>query len=91
MDKSQKERAEIEFAKRIKGEIVPHFEVAGGTYKWKINGLGISWGVKDRKNGFKMLNSWLDEDNEALALKGHKKEWLVCMKLSTLQELLKIK
>lgn len=56
-----------------------------------VQGLGLRWEVKARKNGFQTLYKWLEDEREkpdALALKADRKDWLVVMKLEKFLELL---
>mgnify|MGYP001179305713 CR=1 FL=1 len=79
------QQREREFAKLIGGRRIPLSGAQEG-FENDVEGLGIRWEVKARKNGFKQLYSWLNNPRgnpDALALKADRQEWLVCMKLST--------
>lgn len=60
----------------IEGERVPLSGAAGGSYIGDVKGLGITWEVKVRKDGFKQLYGWL-EKVDALAVKADRKRWLI--------------
>jgi hypothetical protein len=93
MSKSQREkgqRREREFSKLINGERIPLSGAAGGSFKGDVLGLGLTWEIKARRDGFKLLHGWL-ENADALALKADHKEWLVVMPLQQLQKLLQEK
>lgn len=86
MGKSQRDkgsRREREFAKLIEGRKVPLSGAMEG-YSNDVEGMGLKWEVKARKNGFKTIYDWLNDTREkpdALALKADRKEWLVVMTL----------
>src|SRR5690606_1428297 len=80
--------AEREFAKKIGGHRVP---LSGATqeYKGDVEGLGLTWEVKRRKDGFAKLYEWLGGENiDALAIRADRKPWLVVMEVDTLLKLL---
>lgn len=84
------QRREREFAKLIDGKRVPLSGAQEG-YENDVEGLGMSWEVKSRKNGFKTLYKWLEDEREkpdALALKADRKDWLVVMKLEKFLEII---
>jgi hypothetical protein len=88
-DKGQ--RREREFAKLIQGERIPLSGAAGGRFGNDVEGLGLKFEVKARKNGFQTLYKWLEDEREkpdALALKADRKDWLVVMKLDKFIELM---
>lgn len=85
------QRREREFAKLIQGERIPLSGAAGGQFGNDVSGLGLKWEVKAKKNGFKTLYKWLEDEREkpdALALKADRKDWLVVMTLEKLMELM---
>lgn len=74
-------RVEREFAKLIGGKRVPLSGASEG-YKGDVVGQGMTWELKARKDGFKMLYGWLDgEGVDALALKADRKGFLVVLPL----------
>lgn len=88
--KSKGYRREREFAKLIQGRRIPLSGAQEG-FENDVEGLGIQWEVKARKNGFQTLYKWLEDEREkpdALALKADRKDWLVVMKLEKLMELM---
>jgi Holliday junction resolvase len=88
-DKGQ--RREREFAKLIQGERIPLSGAAGGRFGNDVEGLGLKFEVKAKKDGFKTLYKWLEDEREkpdALALKADRKDWLVVMKLDKFIELM---
>ena len=93
--KSQKvkgSRRELEFAKLTGGVKKPLSGALGGEYSNDVRAYDLDWEVKARKDGFKTLYKWLEDDREqpdALALKADRKEWLVCMTLTQFDELMK--
>lgn len=86
--KQKGNRMEREFAKLIGGERVPLSGAVGGKYSGDVTGLGLLWECKVRKDGFKQLYKWLDGENDALAIKADRKEWLVVVPLSRFKELI---
>ncbi|MBA4495122.1 hypothetical protein ACFO25_10025 [Paenactinomyces guangxiensis] len=95
MGRSQKmkgTRREREFAKLINGKRVPlsgSAKHAGEEHTGDVEGLGLKWEVKARKDGFKQLYKWLDEEVvDGLAIKADKKDWLVVLPVQTLLSLL---
>ena len=87
--KAKGNRTEREFAKLIGGERVPLSGAVGGKYSGDVIGLSLTWECKARKDGFKQLYKWLDGENDALAIKADRKEWLVVVPLSKFQELIR--
>ena len=84
------QRREREFAKLIEGRRIPLSGAQKG-FENDVEGLGIRWEVKARKNGFQTLYKWLEDEREkpdALALKADRKPWLVVMEVETLLRLL---
>lgn len=82
------QRREREFAKLIGGLRVPLSGAQEG-FENDIEGLGLKWEVKARKDGFKTLYQWLGDEREkpdALALKADRKPWLVVMTLEKFME-----
>lgn len=95
MGRSQKQkgnRREREFAKLIGGERVILSGSAkdrGQEFTGDVKGLGLRWEVKARKDGFKTIYKWLEQDGvDALALKADRKEWLVVLPIGKLMELI---
>jgi hypothetical protein len=95
MGRSQKQkgnRREREFAKLIGGSRIPlsgAAKHAGQEHTGDVAGLGLRFEVKARKNGFKTLYQWLDQEGiDALALKADHREWLVVMPIGKLMKLL---
>jgi hypothetical protein len=85
-------RREREFSKLIDGVKMPLSGALGGEFSNDVKGLGLQFEVKARKDGFKTLYTWLEDEREkpdALALKADRKDWLVVMKLSQFLELMK--
>lgn len=96
MGRSQKQkgnRREREFAKLIGGMRIPLSGAAkhlGQDHTGDVDGLGLRFEVKARKEGFKTLYKWLEQDGvDALALKADRKEWLVVIPAERLMELIK--
>ncbi|CDQ22593.1 hypothetical protein [Halobacillus karajensis] len=93
MGKSQRDkgaRREREFADLIGGRRTPLSGAVEG-FPNDVEGMGLSWEVKARKNGFKTLYDWIEDEREspdALALKADRKQWLVCMTLEQFQKLM---
>jgi len=84
------QRRERELAKLIGGRRIPLSGAQEG-FENDVQGLGLNWEVKARKNGFQTLYKWLEDEREkpdALALKADRKDWLVVMKLEKLMELM---
>lgn len=95
MGRSQKQkgnRREREFAKLIGGMRIPLSGAAkhvGKEHTGDVDGLGLRWEVKARKDGFKTIYKWLEQDGvDALALKADRKEWLVVLPIGKLMELI---
>ena len=78
-------RRELEFAKLIGGKRIPLSGAVDG-YTNDVEGMGLKWEVKARKDGFKQLYKWIEDEREqpdALALKADRKQWLVVLPLDT--------
>ncbi len=94
MGKSQRDkgaRREREFADLIGGRRTPLSGAVEG-FPNDVEGMGLSWEVKARKNGFKTLYEWIEDEREApdaLALKADRKQWLVVLTLEQFQKLMK--
>lgn len=95
MGRSQKQkgnRREREFARLINGTRIPlsgAAKHAGQEHTGDVDGLGLRWEVKARKDGFKTIYKWLEQDGvDALALKADRKEWLVVLPIGKLMELI---
>lgn len=81
MVKSQRDnRKESEFAQFLRSERIPLSGASDGSFSDNVQGQGITWEIKARRDGFKMLHGWLENAN-ALALRADKREWLVCVQL----------
>jgi len=91
--KAKGTRREREFAKLIGGERVILSGSAkdrGQEFTGDVEGLGLKFEVKARKDGFKTIYKWLEQDGvDALALKADRKEWLVVIPAERLMELIK--
>lgn len=88
-DKGQ--RREREFAELIGGLRVPLSGAQKG-YANDVEGMGLSWEVKARKDGFKTIYDYVLDEREkpdAVALKADRKPWLVVMTLDKFKELMK--
>jgi len=87
--KQKGNRREREFAKLIEGRRIPLSGAQEG-FENDVQGLGLKWEVKARKDGFKTLYQWLEDEREkpdALALKVDRKPWLVVMTLDKFLEI----
>lgn len=62
--RSKGQRREREFAKLIEGRRIPLSGAQEG-FENDVEGLGIRWEVKARKNGFQTLYKWLEDEREA--------------------------
>lgn len=83
-------RGEREFAKLIGGVRVPLSGAQEG-FKGDVKGLGMSWEIKRRRDGFKQLYAWLEDEREqpdAVAMRADRKDWIVCMKLDRFLKLM---
>ena len=78
--------AERELAKILNGERVPLSGAAGGRFAGDVVGLGMTWEVKRRSDGFRELYKWL-EGKDALAVRADRREWLVVMPLERFLQL----
>lgn len=94
MGRSQKQkgsRREREFAKQIGGQRIPlsgAAKHAGEAHTGDVEGIGLRWEVKARKDGFKTLYKWLSEEAvDGLALKADRKGWLVVLPLELFMEI----
>lgn len=92
MGKAQRDkgnRSERDFARRIGGHRIPLSGSMAG-YKGDVQGLGLVWECKVRKDGFKQIYQWLEhEAKDALAIKADRKDWLVVMPLEKFLEITK--
>lgn len=94
MGKSQRDkgqRREREFAKLIGGHRVP-LSGAQEHYGNDVIGMGLKFEVKARKEGFKQIYDWINDEREkpdALALKADRKDWLVVLPLNKFMELMR--
>lgn len=87
MSKRKGQRTELEFAKLIGGTKTPLSGALGGEHSGDVKGLDLTWECKARKDGFKQLYGWLENEKvDALALKANRKSWLVVMTLDTFIE-----
>jgi Holliday junction resolvase len=89
--KEKGSRREREFAKLIDGKRTPLSGAVEG-FPNDVQGLELEWEVKARKDGFKQLYTWLEDEREkpdALALKADRKQWLVVLTLDKFMELMK--
>lgn len=89
--KDKGNRREREFAKLIDGKRTPLSGAVEG-FANDVQGLGLEWEVKARKDGFKTLYQWIEDEREkpdALALKADRKQWLVVLTLDKFMELMK--
>ncbi|GGN66383.1 hypothetical protein [Oceanobacillus indicireducens] len=87
-DKGQ--RREREFAELIGGRRIPLSGAQEG-YPNDVEGMGLQWEVKAKKNGFKMIYDYVLDEREkpdAVALKADRKPWLVVMTLDKFKELM---
>lgn len=87
-DKGQ--RREREFAKLIGGKRIPLSGAQDG-YPNDVEGMGLQWEVKAKKNGFKIIYDYVLDEREqpdAIALKADRKPWLVVMTLDKFKELM---
>lgn len=95
MGKSQRDkgaRREREFAELIGGRRKPLSGAVDG-FPNDVEGLGMDWEVKARKDGFKQIYDWVLDEREkpdALALKADRKPWLVVMTLDRFLEMKKV-
>ena len=89
--KAKGSRRELEFAKLIGGRKTPLSGAVEG-FPNDVEGMGLSWEVKARKDKWKEIYKWIEDEREkpdALALKADRKPWLVVMTLEKFQELMK--
>jgi len=89
MGRSQRRKGaegERAFARAIGGVKVPLSGAVEG-YEGDVTGLGLSWQVKVRGDGFKTLYQWL-KGHDALGLRADRKPWLVVMPVETLWKML---
>ena len=83
--KNKGSRTELEFSKLIGGDKIPLSGALGGVFRGDVEGLGLRWECKVRKDGFKQLYGWLD-GVDALAVKADRKSWIVCIPLEKFME-----
>jgi len=91
MGKSQREkgaRVELAFAKAIGGKKVPLSGAVEG-YEGDVVALGLTWQVKARKGGFKLIYDSL-KGHDALAIKQDYRDFLVVMPVETLLNLISV-
>lgn len=83
-------RTEREFVKLYGGERVPLSGAAGGSFTGDVVDVAyIGRGeIKRREQGFKQLYKWL-ADNDFVAFRADRAEWLVCLKMDDLHQLTK--
>lgn len=84
-------RGELEFAKLIGGKRVPLSGAQDG-FEGDVLGIGLKWEVKRRKDGFKTLYKWLENEREkpdALAIRADRKPWLVVIPLERFLKIIK--
>tara|TARA_R100000426_G_scaffold68884_1_gene47927 strand:- start:3849 stop:4154 length:306 start_codon:yes stop_codon:yes gene_type:complete len=80
-------RFEREFAKSIGGYRVPLSGAMGGEYSGDVKGLGMTFECKVRKDGFKKIYEWLNNEHvDALAIKADRKDTLIVMPLETFMD-----
>lgn len=79
-------RRERELAHLVDGERVPLSGAAGGSYIGDVTAFGLTFEVKARAAGFKLLYRWL-ENADALALKADREPWLVVIPLDLFKDL----
>jgi hypothetical protein len=85
--KQKGNRREREFARLIDGIRVPLSGAQTG-FENDVQGLGLKWEVKARKDGFKTIYQWLEHNNpDALAIRADRKPWLVVMELDKFLEI----
>ena len=71
---------ENEFARLIGGERISSIGKPGPD----VEGLGLVWEVKRRRDGFRQLYGWLAGDGvDALAVRSDHQQWLVVVPLPT--------
>ena len=92
MQKQKGSRREREFAALIGGTRVPlsgAAKHAGEAHTGDVTGLGLRWEVKARKDGFKTIYRWLEEEAvDALALKADRRGWLVVIPAELFKKLM---
>jgi len=76
---------ERELAHLLGGRRVPLSGAAGGDYIGDVKGLGLTWEVKARGDGFRELYRWLD-GVDALALRADRRPWLVVVPLTVFSD-----
>jgi 5'-3' exonuclease len=80
-------RTELEFAKLVNGKRVP-LSGALADHPGDVEGMGMVWECKVRKEGFKTLYGWLSKEGvDALALKANWKLWLVVFPFETFKRI----
>jgi hypothetical protein len=79
---------EREIAKLLGGQRVPLSGAAGGEFAGDVIVPGLGTGeVKRRRDGFKQIYKWLG-DNDFLAIRADRKEWLIVLPLDRLLRLM---
>ena len=78
---------ELELAKLVNGKRVLRSVADGGEHIGDVKGLGLTWAVKTRDDGFNQLYGWLD-GVDALAVRADRKGWLVVMPVEQLLSLM---
>lgn len=84
------QRREREFAALIEGIRIPLSGAQKG-FENDVEGMGLTWEVKSKKDGFKTIYDYVLDEREkpdAVALKADRKPWLVVMTLDKFKELL---
>src|SRR5690606_22612004 len=77
--------AEREFARLIGGKRVP---LSGAQEGWRggVGGMGLTFEVKRRADGWRELYRWLDHA-DAVALRADRAPWLVVIPLETFRRM----
>ncbi len=88
MQRDKGARVEREMSKYLGGERIP---LSGMTsfVKGDIDSYGMKFEVKAKKDGFKIIYSYLEKDNmDGAIIKADRKEALVILPISTFKELM---